>query len=450
MNKLRQHWSDLRSSFWFLPSLMVFGSVALSAALVSADSAGSDRWLAAWPRLFGAGPEGARQILSTLAGSMMSVMGITFSMTLLALALASSQYTSRILRDFMHSRITQVTLGVFAGIFAYCLIVLRTIRGGEAEFVPSLAVFFAVVMALGGVGILIFFIHHIASSIQASSIIASVSHETIAAIDRFFPENTGCGREEAEDGTNEQDLPPLDERTWYAVPAMASGYIQSVEHDALLGLARERKTIVRMERGIGAFVVENTPLASLALTYPPDQEMIAALNGAYSVSRHRTVEQDPAFGIRQIVDMALKALSPGVNDVSTAVMCVDYLTAILARLVCRQFPPSHRHEGEALRVISIVPTFEGLLGEALDQIRRSAEGNVSIMTRMLGSIDTLASLTTNPAHRRALDEQVIWISELADRTIVSPHDRARIERRLLQVREALVAKPALCAEKERV
>jgi uncharacterized membrane protein len=147
--------------------------------------------------------------------------------------------------------------------------------------------------------------------------------------------------------------------------------------------------------------------------------------------------------------MALKALSPGVNDVSTAVMCVDYLTAILARLACRQFPPSHRHEGETLRVISIVPTFEGLLGEALDQIRRSAEGNVSIMTRMLGSIDTLASLTTNPAHKLALDEQVNWIAELADRTIISPDDRARIERRLLQVREALLAKPALCAEKER-
>lgn len=449
MNKLRQRLSDLRSSFWFLPSLMVFGNVALATALVAADSAGSKRWLAEWPRLFGAGPEGARQILSTLAGSMMSVMGITFSMTLLALALASSQYTSRILRDFMRSRVTQVTLGIFGGIFAYCLIVLRTIRGGDAEFVPSLAVFFAVVMALGGVGVLIYFIHHIASSIQASSIIASVSHETIAAIDRSFPDNTGQGPKKAEEGTNGQHLPSLDERTWYAVPAAVSGYVQSVEHDALLGLARDRKSIVRMERGIGAFVVENTPLASLALTCPPDQEMIAALNGAYSISRHRTVEQDPAFGIRQIVDMALKALSPGVNDVSTAVMCVDYLTAILARLACRQFPPSHRHEGEALRVISIVPTFEGLLAEALDQIRRSAEGKVSIMARMLGAIDTLASLTANPSHRRALDEQVQWIAELADRTIASTHDRARIERRLRQVREALEAKPALRAQKER-
>jgi uncharacterized membrane protein len=450
MNRLRLHWSNLRSSFWFLPLLMVLGSIALAGALIEADSAGSDRYLAQWPHLFGAGPEGARQMLSTLAGSMMSVMGITFSMTLLALTLASTQYTSRILRDFMDSRITQITLGIFAGTFTYCLIVLRTIRGGEAEFVPSLALFFAFIMALGGVGVLIFFIHHIASSIQASSIIASVCHETIAAIDRFFPKNSGHAPEQAEDITNEQDRSLLDARTWYPVPAAKSGYIQSVDHAALMGLAQNRKTIVRMERGIGAFAVQNTPLASLALTYPPDQEMINALNGAYSVSRYRTVEQDPAFGIRQIVDMALKALSPGVNDISTAVMGVDYLTAIMARLACRQFPPSHRYDGETLRVISIVPTFEGLLAEAFDQIRRSAEGNVSIMARMLGAIDTLASLTTSPSHRRALDEQVQWIAELADRTIASTHDRAGIERRLQQVREALRVEPALIGAKQGV
>lgn len=447
MNKLRQIWGDLRSSFWFMPSLMVAGSIVFAAALIEVDSAGSARWLARWPRLFGAGAEGARQMLSTLAGSMMSVMGITFSMTLLALTLASSQYTSRILRNFMRNRVTQVTLGIFAGIFVYCLIVLRSIRGGEAEFVPNLAVFFAFFMALGGVGVLIFFIHHIASSIQASSIIASIAHETIAAIDRLFPEKLGHGPDE--DEGQDQVLRSLDKRTWYAVPAAVSGYIQSVDNDALLGLARDRKTIVRMEHGVGAFAVQDAALASLALTYPPDQEMIAALNGAYSISRHRTIEQDPAFGIRQIVDMALKALSPGVNDTSTAVMCVDYLTSILARLVCRSFPLSHRYEGETLRVIAIVTTFEGVLAEAFNQIRSNTAGNVAVMARMLGALHTIGSLTTDQHRRQALYEQVQWIAELADRTIESTHDRARIERRLMLVREALEAGFALHAGEER-
>jgi len=147
MNKFIQFWSVLRSSFWFMPSLMVAGSMAFAVVWIEADSVGSDQWLSQWPRMFGVGAEGARQMLSTLAGSMMTVMGITFSMTLVAMVLASGQYTSRILRNFMRSRVTQFTLGTFTGIFAYCLIVLRTIRGsgGVDEFVPSLAVFFAFV-----------------------------------------------------------------------------------------------------------------------------------------------------------------------------------------------------------------------------------------------------------------------------------------------------------------
>ncbi len=446
MNKFRQIWGDLQSSFWFLPSLIVTGSIALAAALIEVDSAGSAPWMNQWPRLFGTGAAGARQMLATLAGSMMSVMGITFAMTLLALALASGQYTSRILRNFMRSRVTQFTLGIFAGIFVYCLILLRTIRGGETEFVPSMAVFFAFILALGGVVVLIYFIHHIASSIQASNIIALVAQETIESIDRLFPEKSDQESGEDEDQNQVLVLPSLDERTWYAVPAELSGYIQSVDNAALLRLAEGGRTIVRMEHGVGAFVVQNTALVSLALTYPPDQKTISALNGAYSISRHRTIEQDPAFGIRQIVDMALKALSPGVNDTSTAVMCVDYLSSILARLACRPFPLSHRYEGETLRVIAIVPTFEELLAETFDQIRGSAPGNVAVMARMLGALHTIGSLTSNPRRRQALYEQVQWIAELADRTIESSHELARIERRLTLVREALEAGPALHAE----
>jgi uncharacterized membrane protein len=448
MQKFKQLWSDLRSTFWFLPFLIVLASIVYAIVLIQIDYVASSRWLAQWPRTFGVEAEGARDMMSTLASSMMTVMGITFAMTLLALALVSSQYTSRILRNFMRSRVTQFTLGTFAGIFVYCLIVLHSIRTGDAPFVPSLAVFFAFVLAFGGIAVLIFFIHHIASSIQASSIIASVAQETNASIDRLFPEKWETSPDE--DNSQDQVLVSLDKRTWYAVTAKVSGYIDSVEIDAILRLARDRKTIVRMEYGIGAFIVQDATLASLALTYPPDQEAIVALNGAYSIGRHRTADQDPAFGIRQIVDMALKALSPGVNDTSTAVMSVDYLSAILARLACRQLPPSHRYEGETLRVIAIVPTFEGLLAEAFDQIRANAAGNVAIMERMLGAIDTIASLSVSPSHVRALDEQVQWIGELADRTIEATHDRARIERQLMQVREALVSHLASRVASDRV
>lgn len=241
MNRLKRFWSDLRASLWFVPSLIVAVSIALAVALIGADSAESKQWLASWPRLFGAGAAGARGMLSTIAGSMMTVMGVTFSMTLVTLALASSQYTSRILRNFMRDRVTQVVLGIFAGIFTYCLIVLRTIRSGdEGGYVPSLAVFFGVVLAIGGVGILIFFIHHIASSIQASSIIASVAEETMVAVDRLFPERLGQG---SVDDDEDQALLSLAERNWQAIPPTNNGYIPSVDIAALLRFARQHKTI---------------------------------------------------------------------------------------------------------------------------------------------------------------------------------------------------------------
>jgi uncharacterized membrane protein len=358
-------------------------------------------------------------------------------MTLMTLMLASSQYTSRILRNFMRDRETQIVLGVFAGIFAYCLIILRTTRDGdEGGFVPSLAVSFSVVLAIGGIGVLIFFIHHIASSIQASNIVASVAGETMAAVNRLFPERLG---DEPVDDEEDQSEHPQPQRHWQAVPATGNGYIQLVDDAALLRVAREHKTVVRMERGVGEFVVHGTTLASFALETPPEADVIAGLQGAYTLNRFRTVDQDAAFGIRQIVDMALRALSPGINDATTTVLCVDYLTVILARVTSRSVPSSRRFEDGELRVIAIGPTFASLVAESFDQIRGNASGNVAILLRILNALEAIASLTDSPGLRRVLHEQLQWIAELADRTVHSPHDQIRCESRLARVRHALEA-----------
>ena len=439
MNKLKQLWNNLRSSFWFVPSLILAVSIALAMGLVQAHSIANSQWLARWPYLFGGSAKGSREILSTIAGSMMTVVGVTFSMTLVALVLASSQYTSRILRNFMGDRVTQVVLGVLSGIFAYCLIVLRTIRSGnEGGFVPSLAVFFAMILAMCGIVFLIFFIHHIAASIQASSIIAEVADETITAVDLLFPDKI---EHEPMDSQEYQTELPLAGLNWQAVPARRNGYIQSVDNLALLSLARKHKTVVRMEIGVGHFVVQNETLASLTLEGPLEKDIIAALQAVYNIAPHRTVYQDCAFGIRQIVDMALRALSPGINDTTTAVMCLNYLTAILARLASREIPSSHRYEDGELRIIAIGPTFASLVAESFDQIRGSANGNIAIMIQMLDSIQTIASLTASPGRRKVLLEQSQWITELAERTIESPHDKTRFDNRLARARKAFETEP---------
>ncbi|MDI1312063.1 DUF2254 domain-containing protein [Prosthecobacter sp.] len=421
MNRLKRLWCRLRDSFWFVPSLMVALSMVLAISLIELDSSGLKYLLGRWPRVFGASAEGARGILSTIAGSMMTVVGITFSMILVTLTLASSQYTSRILRNFVRNRITQVVLGLFAGIFTYCLVVLRTIRGGDLnEFVPSLSVTVAVLFAIVGIAVLIFFIHHNAPSIQASRIIAAVAEETLNAIERLFPgklgEGAGSEAEEASRGT-------VIERKWQAIPAPRNGYIQSIDDSTLLCLAREQKTVVRMECGIGGFVVQGTPLVMIGLDEVPDDDVIAALQNAYGIDRHRTVEQDAGFGIRQLVDMALRALSPGINDTTTAVMCVDYLNTILSRLASREIPSSFRYEDGELRVIAIGPSFEKLVSESFDQIRGSSAGNLAIMLRMLGALHTIGSFTESAARREVLSLHALHLAELAEESLKFQPDR---------------------------
>jgi uncharacterized membrane protein len=435
MMKLRHWWQQIRSSFWFIPAVIVLGAVVLATVLIAVDATVDLNFVERWPLFFGAGAAGARGLLATVAGSMVTVAGVVFSITLVALSLTSSQYTSRVIRIFMRDRLNQVVLGVFVGIFAYCLVVLRAIRGDdEGGFVPSLAVVAGLILAFVGIAFLVHFIHHIALSIQASSIIAVTARETIAAVDHLFPKELGEDGDEEADGSRWMSLA---NQPWSDVPARKTGYIEIVDAGALLDVARERGTILRMERGIGEFVIEGAPLASVVDPGGLDDETTAEINAAYVISRQRTVETDAGFGIRQIVDIAMKALSPGINDTTTAVMCVDYLGAILVRLAARRIAVSPRLDQGKLRVIARGPSFESLVAEAFNQIRQNAAGNVAIMSRMLGALQTIASLTASPNRRRVLREQVQWIAELAERTIESPHDRARVESRLARVREAL-------------
>lgn len=422
---LRHWWQETRKSFWFTPTVITLGAVGLATGLVALDGAVGLHFDKKWPLIFGASAAGARGLLSTVAGSMITVAGVVFSITIVALSLTSSQYTSRILRNFMRDRMNQVVLGVFVGIFAYCLIVLRTIRGGdEGAFVPALAVLGGLVLAFVGIGYLIFFIHHISMSIQASSIIAAATDETIAAVDELFPNELG---DNADEDVDVSPAASLTGQTWTTIGARKTGYIESVDGDALLAWARKRGTILRMERGIGEFVVEGAPLISVAGLIGANDEAAAELNAVFVISRQRTVEQDAGFGIRQIVDIALKALSPGVNDTTTAVMCVDYLGAILARLASRKIPTAHRLDEGELRVIARGPCFESLLAKAFDQIRQNAEGNVAVLTRQLQALETIAARTANTRRRQSLRQQADLIAAVAERTILSPHDGAGVK-----------------------
>lgn len=416
LNKLSNLWQRVRSSLWFVPAIIVCLSVVLAAGMIQLDILSDRQQLAAdWPMLLGADAEGSRGLLTTIAGSMITVAGVTFSITVVALALASSQYTSRILANFMRDTTNQVVLGVFVGVFTYCLVVLRTVR--HEGFVPALAIVGAVALALVAIGFLIYFIHHIAASIQAASIIESTARETLAVVDRLYP------AERDEEPLVEVDRP--EDEAWISVPAASSGYIQDIDLDALLGIARKHDLRIRMVRGVGDFVIEATPIAALAGA-AADEDLAAQVNAACTLGRQRTAHQDAAFGVRQIVDIALKALSPGINDTTTAVNCVDYLGVILARLAPRPIAPAGRVEGGRRRVISRGPGFADFVAEAFDQIRQNSASNVAVLVRQLEVLASLATLAVDGSRRATVLQHADWLVAAAERGVAATQDLATI------------------------
>lgn len=431
MRYLRQLWIRVSSSLWFVPLGMVFGAIALAVVLIAADLAIGADWIMKDSLVFGVGASGARGMLSAIAGSMMTVASLTFSLTITTLAMASSQYTSRLIRNFMRDRLNQFVLGYFVGLFAYCLVVLRTIRAGDEDaFVPALAVMGGLLLALVSIGVLILFIHHIAESIQVGIILRRVTEETLEAIDRLFPGDMGepaiaAGTDPGPALREIADSPDddlHDGRSWHAATAQRFGYVQSFDAKGVLDLASEIDGVVRMSADIGSYVTPAGSLCEIALASPPSDELVAKLRGAFEIGAARTIEQDAAFGIRQMVDIALRSLSPGVNDTTTGVMCVEHLSAVLESLAARSIPDRVRAEDGEIRLIASGRSFDVLTGHCLSQIRQSASGNTAVMIALLRAIQAAGRQTSDNARRRTLSRHAKLIATLARDSVTCPDD----------------------------
>lgn len=425
----------IRSGFWFVPAALTLAAIALALVLVEVDQRTYSPLRETWPRMFAAQAEGSRAMLSAIASSMITVAGVVFSITIVALAQASTQYTSRVLRKFMRDRLNQVVLGVFVGVFTYCLVVLRTISSGDdGPFNPGLAVFTAMLLALVAIGLLIVFIHHIATSIQAGEIARSVMLETRDAIDRLFPERVGDAA--GADATSQEVL------DWQPVHALDTGYIQTVEPEALINFAVRHDLVVRMDVGVGEFVATGRSLAQVSARGPVDAAMREELNALYVIGAFRTTDQDPAFGFRQLVDIALKALSPGINDTTTAVTCLDYLSVLLQHVVERGAEPSRRmHEGR-LRVIARNPDFADLAELAFGQVLENAEGNTVVLMRLLRMVAEVAQVGDDPARHALLATRTAVIDEVWRRSARSSHAHALLAEASEAAWRACAAAPA--------
>ena len=407
----------LRDSLWFLPSVLVTLATLAAFVLVAIGEAYDLALQARWPRLFGVGAEGSRGLLSAIATAMLTVAGTMFSVTLAVLSLAASQYSPRVLRTFISDRPTQFVLGFFVAVFAYCLVVLRTIRGGEDEFVPSLAVLGGIGLGFAAVALLVYFIHHLAASIEVSTILERLTLGTRDAIAALFPDPLGEGADEAADARGGPDGP------WTPVAAPGSGYIVSLDNASLLAAARELGRVVRMECGIGDFVVRGQPLVSLHGAEPADERAAKRLARCFSLDRQRTVEQDAAFGLQQIGDIALRALSPGMNDQSTAALCVDRLGELLVLLARQRIVTRLRRDEEALRVVAVGPTFEALVEVAFRDVSENAAGKPLVLRGIVAGLERVARETPNAYRRRVLAAMLERVAGCVQRSVTVPRDR---------------------------
>jgi uncharacterized membrane protein len=343
-------------------------------------------------------PGVAQVILSSVATSIMTVVSIVFAILLMTLTLASTQFSPRILISFVRDRTTQWTLGVFLGTFSYCMAGLPAARALPHPFVPVATVTGAMVLALVCVGWLIYFINHISRSISVNHIVDRIARETELVIAEFMPYPRGpfALPERSEPSPAKDGAPILNRR---------SGYIGYVDINRLVALAKSYRVCMHVERRVGQFVPAGVPLARVSQAERVPADRAAHIAAAFDIGPTRTMQQDVEFGIIQIVDIALRAMSPAVNDPSTAITCVDQLSRIIIVWIGRGPPPSHYYAPpHVLRLTMPWISFDGLLDTAFEQIRHYAMADVAVSLRLMRAFNDIASATEHrDLHTRLLE-----------------------------------------------
>jgi uncharacterized membrane protein len=434
--RLRALWFRLRESYWFAPAVMAAASILLATLTIEIDRRVTAPGLGGRMWVYTGGPEGARAVLAALAGSTITVTALVFSITIVALSFASSQLGPRLLVSFRRDTGNQVVLGTFVATFLYCLLVLRTVRSGpDGQFVPNLSVTVAVVLAILSLGVLVYFIHHVAVGIQADAVIATVSRDLDHAIDDLFPEKLG---QESAAPSHAPD-PPLDDAADVSpVAPPGTGYIRAIDGDQLMDLAVERDLRMTLLHRPGHFVTRDMPLAEVWPAERVDDDVARSIAGTVIVGDRRTLEQDVEFAVDQLVEVALRALSPGINDAFTALTCVDRLGAALGRLAGRAIPSRYRYDDKGvLRIITGEVTFAGVVDAAFDQIRQASRGNVAVTVRLLEALRIVLQSVRRLEDREPLLHQAAMIWRGAEAAVTEPGDRAAIEDRYQRLHTAM-------------
>ena len=434
-------WFYLRRSFWFLPALMCVGAVVLAQGLIFVDGRLSDGDLGVLDFLITrVGESGSRDLLGAIAGSMLTVASTTFSITIAVLALASSTYGPRLVRNFMSDRGNQFVLGIFVATFLYSLLVLRSIRvlgdGDGDYFVPHLAVNVAVLLALLSIGVLVYFIHHISDSVQVSTLAEQVRLDLRNAVDRLFPEPTEAHVRPA-GGT--PDVPEEPETDGAVLVARRAGYVQGIDLSHVLATARDNDLLIAVRIRPGQHVTEGSPIAVGWPAAAFDEEVRDSTYRAVRLGRSRDPEQDVEFPALLLEEMAVRALSPGTNDPYTAINALDDLAGGLVNLAGRPPAPTHHYDDDGrLRVIAPQASLLGIVDHLLDAMRHYALAHPTVLHRSLELLAQVGGACPDPAVKRHMAMRARRLVDEFESTSPNSHDQRALSEHAERVQGQLL------------
>jgi uncharacterized membrane protein len=433
MKKLLFYWKQLKATFWFLPMLIISFSIFLSVGLVSLDN-NINISFEGWLRFFLVNSsDSARSILTTISGAMIGVAGTVFSVTLVALTLASSQFGPRLIKNFMYVKLNQIVLGSYVSTYLYCLLVLNAIKDNENyTFIPTISIFVAILATVFNIILLIIFIHQIAISIQADRVVSDISNFIENQVENLFPKKIGEFMNEDMFIDTAKIISQYKHTTILKSPK--SGYLQNIDNQALLKIVEKNDSLLEIKYKTGDFFVKDLEIGVIHSHELWEENAINQLISQFVIGKTKTSQQDIEFSIHQMVEIAARALSPGVNDPYTAISCIDHLTAVMCYLAEAQFPSKYRYDqSKRLRVIAENLDFEGVLDAAFNQIRQFSTGSTAVIIRLMEAQITILKFTKTKSHKKALIKHAEMILTVGKQTIKEKNDLDDLEERAKKI-----------------
>ncbi len=422
MKKILFFWKELGATFWFVPVLIISFSILLAICSVYLDSLITIP-RDGWSRFFLVNSsDSARSILTTISSAMMGVAGTVFSITLVALTLASSQFGPRLIKNFMYVRLNQVVLGLYISTYLYCLLVLNSVTDSNVyTFIPSISILVAIIAAVVNIILLIIFIHQIAISIQADKVVSDISEFIYKQLETLFPEKMG---EEIE---NEENVDAIAAVSGYQkqnfIKSPKSGYLQYVDSKALIEIITKHDALLELYCRPGEHLVEGAEIGLLFSNGKWGKNEFEKIFNQFLIGKTKTSQQDLEFSIQQMVEIAARALSPGVNDPYTAITCIDNLTSIMCYLAQAKFPSKYRFDEEGnLRIIADTLDFEGILDTAFNQIRQFSEESPAVIIRMMEALTTIHEFTSKESHKKAVIKHAEMVLSSGKQNIEEKND----------------------------